>query len=276
MRVELHCHSTHSDGSLTAQELARRARARDVELFCLTDHDCVDGYEATAAELQGCAVLRGLELSCVDHERSIHLLIYGARDRAGLDELSARLAQVRIDRRARLHAIVARLASLGHELDAEALDRQIHGRVPGRPDVARALLERGIVSSIREAFDRFLHDGGPADVPLARISLEEGLALGRACGARMALAHPHTLRSFALVDDLFRRFKDAGLEGLEVYYGRYSRAERMSWLRLANDRELVVTGGSDFHGDAIPEVTRPVIDMPEVFAAPLREWLEVA
>ncbi|MCA9716461.1 MAG: PHP domain-containing protein [Myxococcales bacterium] len=276
MLVELHCHSTHSDGSLSARELAARARARDVELFCLTDHDCVDGYEVTARELEGRAVLRGLELSCVDHGRSIHLLIYGVGDGAGLRALSERLARVMIDRRWRLHAIVERLATLGFSLDAEALDRQIHGRVPGRPDVARALLERGFVSSIREAFDRFLHDGGPADVPLARITLAEGLELGRACGARMSLAHPHTLRNPALVDDLFQRFKEAGLEGLEAYYGRYARVERLTWLRLAEDRGLIVTGGSDFHGDAIPEVTRPVIDMPEEFAAPLRDWLAVA
>jgi predicted metal-dependent phosphoesterase TrpH len=275
MRVELHCHSTCSDGSHAPARVAELARARDVALFCLTDHDTFAGYEESVRVLPGRAVLCGLELSCTAAERTIHLLVYGIEPGPGRDALSSRLDRVVIARRDRLRAIVARLQTLGITLDAASLVKRTHGRVAGRPDVARALLEAGVVSSMREAFDRFLRDGGPADVPFERLSLAEGLALGRACGARMSLAHPHTLRSFALVDELFRRYKDEGLEGIEAHYGRYARAERRGWVRLAEDRELVITGGSDFHGDAMPRVTRPVIDMPAPEAARLCDWLGV-
>src|SRR5690606_20184714 len=176
----------------------------------------------------------------------------------------------------RLRAIVDRLADLGVRLDAAAILEQARDHTPGRPDVARALVAAGVVTSMREAFDRFLRDGGPADVPIARVSLEEGLALGRACGAKMSLAHPHTLRAFPLVADLFRRLRGAGLEGIEAHYGRYGQAERLQWTRLAEALDLVITGGSDFHGDAMPEVARPVIAMPTPLARRLTAWLEVA
>lgn len=276
MRVDLHCHSTHSDGSLPAVEVAARAQAGGVELFALTDHDTLAGYAATRDALPGVPVLRAVELSCSVASRTVHLLMYGVEEGPGLVALEQRLAEVQGDRQARLRSIVDRLATLGIRLDADAILREAAGRTPGRPDVARALVASKAVRSMREAFDRYLHDNGPADVSFARVTLAEGLALGLAASARMSLAHPHTLRSPALVGDVVRRHKSAGLTGLEAYYGRYARADREVWLRLAEAHGLVVTGGSDFHGDAIPEVLRPVIDLPEPHAARLRDWLGVS
>jgi predicted metal-dependent phosphoesterase TrpH len=276
MRVDLHCHSTHSDGSLPAAEVAARAAAAGVELFALTDHDTLAGYAATREALPpGVPVLRAVELSCKAEGRTIHLLMYGVADGPGLAALEERLASVQDDRQVRLRAIVERLGALGIRLDADAILREAAGRTPGRPDVARALKAAGAVRSLREAFDRYLHDNGPADVAFARVTLAEGLALGRAAAARMSLAHPHTLRSPALVAEVYRRHQSDGLEGIEAYYGRYPNAEREVWLRLAQAHGLVVTGGSDFHGDSMPEVTRPVIELPEPHAARLREWLGV-
>lgn len=275
MRVDLHCHSTCSDGSLSPAALAAEARAEGVELFCLTDHDSVAGYEATAAELTGAKVLRGVELSCRHANRTVHLLLYGIADGPGHEALQRRLAGILEDRRRRLRAIVERLAELGIRLDADAILIGTHGHTPGRPDVARALVERGHVRSPREAFERYLHDGGPADVALDRVTLEEGLALGREAGAKMSLAHPHALRSHQLVGEIVQRFRGEGLEGIEAFYGRYGANERELWLRLARRHDLVVTGGSDFHGDAVPEIKRPGIELPEPFAARLRAWLGV-
>jgi predicted metal-dependent phosphoesterase TrpH len=273
MRLELHCHSTHSDGSLAAAEVAARAGKQGVELFCLTDHDTLDGYEATAAALPGVTVLRGLELSCKHDGRTIHLLMYGVKPAAGT--LEERLVGVLEDRRTRLRAIVDRLAELGIHLDGDQILRETAGRTAGRPDVARALVAAKAVRSMREAFERYLHDNGPADVAFARISLAEGLEMGRAAGARMSLAHPHTLRSAALVADLYRRHRADGLEGIEALYGRYAHAEREVWLRMAKQMGLVVTGGSDFHGEAMPDVHQPGIELYEPHAARLRDWLEV-
>lgn len=275
MRIDLHCHSTHSDGSLAAAEVAARAGKQGVELFCLTDHDSLDGYPATAAALPGVTVLRGLELSCKHDGKTIHLLMYGVKQGPGADALAQRLVGVLDDRRSRLRAIVDRLAELGIHLDGDQILRETAGRTTGRPDVARALVAAKAVRSMREAFERYLHDNGPADVAFARISLAEGLELGRAAGARMSLAHPHTLRSAALVADLYRRHRSEGLEGIEALYGRYAHAEREVWLRMAKQMALVVTGGSDFHGEAMPEVTQPGIEMHEPHATRLRAWLEV-
>lgn len=280
MRLELHCHSTCSDGSEPPQRVAELAAQRDALLFCLTDHDTFAGYEATRDVLDRatggrCRVLRGLELSCREYDRTIHLLLYGLTEGPGLDALSARLDRIGDDRRDRIRRICARLQKVGVTLDPEPILVAAHGRVPGRPDVAKALVAAGICTSPREAFDRFLKDGGPGDAPIERIGVGEGLALARAAGARVSLAHPHTLGQPALVRDLYRRFRDEGLEGIEAFYGRYSRPETKAWLAVAGQYDLVPTGGSDFHGTLVPDVTRPVIDLADDRAYRICEWLGV-
>ena len=278
MRVELNCHSTFSDGSFPAAEVAARAARTKVELFCLTDHDTAAGYDACHEVLapQGCTVLRGLELSCREGGRNVHVLLYGLVEGPGLDRLRTRLDQIHGERSARLVAICGRLARLGIHLDADALLSRTHGRTPGRPDVARALVVAGVCKTPQDAFTRFLRDGGPADVPLERLSVADGLALGLAAGGKASLAHPHTYGEFAHVRGLLRDHRELGLEGLEVYYGTYARAESERWLRLAHELDLVATGGSDFHGEMNPAVTQPGVILPKAVAARLCAWLGVA
>lgn len=272
VRLELHCHSTCSDGSLAPEGIAARAGEFGVELFCLTDHDTMAGCARTAEALPGVRVLRGLELSCKHEGRTIHLLMWGVGSGPGLAALEQCLVEQHRLRRARIVAICERLATIGITLDPEPILAGAAGRIPGRPDVALALVAAGICSSRRDAFDRYLSDEGPANVPVPGISLEQGLALGRACGARMALAHPHTLDHFALVKLLFQQFRDAGLEGIEAYYATVSPARAEGWLRLARELDLVVTAGSDFHGE-LGEAKRPGIELPKPHVARLREWL---
>lgn len=277
LRLELHCHSVCSDGSLPPAQVAAMAGQQGVRLFCLTDHDTWAGYEATVQAAAGrFTVLRGLELSCREYDRTIHLLLYGLQPGPGLDVLDARLDRITLDRRDRIRRICLRLAKLGVQLDSAPILAAAEGRVPGRPDVALALVAAGVCTSPREAFDRFLKDGGPADVPIERLGVAEGLALARGAGARVSLAHPHTLRQPALVRDLFVRFRDQGLEGIEAFYGRYGRAESDAWLRLVRELDLVPTGGSDFHGDLIPDITRPGIELAQPHAERLLEWLGVS
>ncbi len=253
------------------------AATRDVALFCLTDHDTWAGYEATAEVLgDRCHVLRGMELSCREYDRTIHLLVYGLQPGPGLEALQARIDRIGDDRRDRIVRICTRLAGLGFALDPAPILAAAEGRVPGRPDVARALVGAGICSSPREAFDRFLHDGGPADAPIEPLGVGEALTLVRAAAGRVSLAHPHTLGHRSLVRDLFIRFRDHGLEGIEALYGRYSRPERGGWLRLADELSLVATAGSDFHGEMVPDVSRPVVDLEPPYVEPLLQWLDVA
>lgn len=245
-----------------------------VSLFCLTDHDTMAGHEATVRTIDGrCTVLRGMELSCREYRRSIHLLCYGIQPGPGLDALQVRLDRIAADRRDRIRRICAKLAVVGIHLDPAPILVAAEGRVAGRPDVARALVAAGICTSHREAFDRFLKDGGPADAPIERLGVDEGLALARRAGARVSLAHPHSLGERALVRDLFVRFQAAGLEGIEVFYGRYGVAESRGWLELAERMGLVPTGGSDFHGDLTPDISRPGIELAEPHAQRILGWL---
>lgn len=259
---------------MSPEGVAALAAKRGLELFCLTDHDTMAGHAVTETILGGqCTVLRGMELSCREYERTVHLLVYGLQPGPGLERLQERLDRIAEDRRDRIVRICARLAKLGVRLDPAPILVAAEGRVAGRPDVARALVAARICTSAREAFDRFLKDGGPADAPIERLGVGDALALALAAGGRVSLAHPHTLGHPALVRELFVRFRAAGLEGIEAFYGRYARAQSQSWLGLARELELVPTGGSDFHGDLVPDVTRPGIEFPPAHAQRLLAWL---
>jgi len=274
VRVELHCHSTCSDGSFAPEEVAKRAAASGVELFCLTDHDTTQGCDAAAAVLPtGVASLPSLELSTKHHGKTVHLLMYGLFDEVGRAALETTLLEIRRKRVERVAEICERFRAIGVvDLEPEDILARAHG-TPGRPHVAAAVVDAGAATSVREVFDRWLHDGGPAYVDIDRFTLAEGVAVGVRAGARMSIAHPHTLRSWDVVKEVYRELRDAGLEGLEAYYGKYGPAQREPWLRLAEELDLVVTGGSDFHGTVTPDVAGPVIDLPEPHAERLRAWL---
>ncbi|MEM9490771.1 MAG: PHP domain-containing protein [Myxococcota bacterium] len=270
MRIELHCHSIHSDGSERPENVAARAARRGVELFCLTDHDSCGGYSATVGMCP--VVLRGLELSCSAHDRSVHILCYdAARDDGRWSRLEDRLVELREARKKRLHAIAEKLAQLGVPIDIDPIIAASGGRSVGRPDLAQALVDQGRVATLDEAYRRYLGDGGAAYVGLSRLTVAEGLVLGRDAGAVMALAHPHTLGDLATT--LVRRHRADGLDGLECYYGMYNSRQRRRWLNLANNLDMTITGGSDFHGDSTPQIAEPGIDLPDRYDDQLRAWL---
>lgn len=266
MRFELHCHSTCSDGTESPAQVGARAAERGVEVFALTDHDTCDGW--AAAVVAGARTIRGVEMSCDDNGRTIHVLAY---DRGGdWAPLQARLDGVRTARINRLRVMAARLEHRGIRIDVEALIAQAGSRAVGRPDLARAMVAAGAATSMRDAFSRHLYDGGPVDVPNAALPLVEALALGRAAGAALALAHPH------LYDDrgvqLLRAYRDDGLTGVEAFHGMYDARERGRWITLADQLGIVCTGGSDWHGpdDAM---VQPGVDLPPERSDALLRWL---
>jgi predicted metal-dependent phosphoesterase TrpH len=268
VRVDLHCHSTCSDGTDGPEIVGALARDRAVELFALTDHDTCAGSAAAATARGPGVVLRGVEISCHDGKHTIHVLAY---DTGGpWHELEARLDEMREARRRRIRVIAAKLAQRGVHLDVDPLLAAAGTRSVGRPDVARAMVEQGIVASMNEAFDRWLHDGGPGDAGGHRLELADALALGRAVGARMALAHPHQVGDRAA--GLLRRHKADGLSGIEVFYGPYDVAQRGRWLKVADQLGLVCTGGSDRHTAADRELG---VELPDERVGPLRDWLGV-
>jgi predicted metal-dependent phosphoesterase TrpH len=252
VRVDLHCHSTWSDG--TEPPGAVRARAGELAAFALTDHDTCAGCDATGAR---CAV----ELSCDHDGRTIHVLAYD-RGCTGWADLEAQLDRQQEARKNRLRVMAAKLAMRGIRIDVEpllALQRSV-----GRPDLARAMVAGGWASSVRDAFARHLYDGGPIDVPHRGLSLVDALALGRAANAAMSLAHPH------LYDpSLLRRYRAEGLTGVEAFYRAYDPTERARWIDLADQLGLVCTGGSDAHGPDDPLG----VDVPDDRGDALLAWL---
>lgn len=266
----MHCHSTASDGADAPAAVGRQAAAEGLALFCLTDHDTCAGWEdAAAAYGSSGAALCGVEVSASDAGRTVHLLLYGGASPA----LGERLADQARARRSRMREMLARLSARGVAVSLADVEAEAQGAVLGRPHLARALVRGGHVSSVSEAFDRWLADGGAADVPLARLTVEDTLELAREIGARVSLAHPHT-HGPVRAGDLLRRFRAAGLEGLEAWYGDYGPREREDWLAMARDLGAVVTAGSDYHG--LPEMARMGIELPDPHASRLLAWLGLA
>jgi len=263
MRIELHCHSTASDGTEAPERVASRATARGVELFALTDHDT-----CTEIAVAGARVHRAVELTCDEPEtgRTIHVLAYD-RGAPTWSELVARLGSLIDARRNRLRVMAARLGQRGIRIDVEPLLARSTGRSVGRPDLARLMVEAGAATSLKDAFARHLYDGGPVDVPHHALALPDALELGRAAGAALSLAHPHLYDQLGVA--LLRRHRGDGLSGVEAYYGAYDPRERARWIELADELGLVCTAGSDSHG---PDDAHGV-DVPANRAARLVEWL---
>src|SRR5439155_13054251 len=196
------------------------------------------------------------------------------RGGAGWTDLEARLVTLAEARRNRLRVMAARLAQRGIRVDVEPLiaAAATSGRSVGRPDLARAMVAAGAASSLKDAFARHLFDGGPVDVPHHALALPDALALGRAAGAAMSLAHPHVYDHLSA--KLVRRYQRDGLTGIEALYGSYDPRERTQWLALADELGLVCTAGSDWHGPA--DATSPLgVDVAGERAERLCEWLAV-
>jgi predicted metal-dependent phosphoesterase TrpH len=268
--VELHCHSTCSDGSLSPEAVGKKACERGVDLFALTDHDTTAGSEVASAAYGG-RKLRAVELSCHYHGRPVHLLVFDTSPNAeAWAAMEKCLASVAGSRAARLRQMGERLQKLGVPVDVEAVIENAGTRTVGRPDLAQALLAAGWVTSLADAYSRFLHDHGPAMVPLTQLSVADALACAEHAGACVSLAHPHTV---ARATELILEFAGRGLGAIEAFYGGYDEVARKPWLDLAEAKQLAVTGGSDYHGAATPKVTELGVELPTPWSDRLLSWL---
>lgn len=251
MRIDLHTHSTVSDGTDTPTELVRKAVDAHLDVVALTDHDTFDGLDEAVAEGErvGIEVVRGMELSCSRDGHSVHLLAYGT-DPAD-DDLAAEMARVRGGRSGRLAGVVAKLAELGVPVTEEAVMAEV-GDSPsvGRPHIADAMIKAGHVRDRDEAFERFLADGGPAHVPRYAIELERGIDLVHAAGGVAIIGHPwgrgreHVLPASALN----ALVTEHGLDGVEVDHQDHDAETRAALRTLAEELGLLATGSSDYHG----------------------------
>ena len=253
MIIDLHTHSTASDGTETPAELVRSAAAAGLEVVALTDHDTTRGWaEAAEAAPSGLTLLPGAEISCVQDGVSLHLLAYLFDP--GHAELAEEMAAALDDRVPRAKAIVAKLADGGYPITWEALLEQVpDGATVGRPHIADTLVALGVVTDRTEAFDTLLHDGSEFFVGHYYVDALRAIGLVREAGGVPVFAHPAAVkRGTTVTDDGIRAMAAAGLAGLEVDH-RDNPPEARSHLRgLAADLGLLVTGASDYHGTGKP------------------------
>jgi len=255
MVIDLHTHSTASDGVLTPSDLVALAARAGVGAIALTDHDTVAGVgEARdAGERAGVRVVAGIELSARHDGRAVHVLGYFVDP--ARETFLKRLDEMQAERLDRIHRMVARLNELGYELAVDDVLAQARGAVVARPHVARALVARGHVRTLGEAFSpELIADGGRADVPRQQLTPREAVALIGSAGGVAVIAHAglthHLGTHNPLPDELVRELRDNGLAGLEVDHPDHPPLVRDRLRALAESLGLVATGGSDFHGES--------------------------
>jgi predicted metal-dependent phosphoesterase TrpH len=243
--VDLHTHSTASDGTLPPERVVEAAKRCNLAAFALTDHDSVAGVPAArvAADRLGIRVVAGCELSAFQDDHEVHLL---ALHLTRLEALEQRLEQLRALRYERAQKICEKLNALGVAITLDEVLRQSNGGAVGRPHVARALMARGAVQDFKDAFTRYLGSGGSAFVPKARVSIEDAIEIAHDAGGLAIWAHPGEGGRRERLEPLV----NAGLDGLEVRHPSHSAEDVKRLQALAEFFGLVVSGGSDWHGAA--------------------------
>lgn len=258
--IDLHIHSTASDGTCTPAELIRLATDIGLQAIAITDHDTLDGTcsaqeGAIPAQLR---ILSGVELSAAPPSGfpmggSLHILGYG------LDPdclaLKQALAELRAARDQRIPKIIERLNHIGIAISLPQVMDQVGFGSPGRPHIARVLIDMGVATDINDAFDRYLAKGQPAYVDKYRIECRRALELIHLAGGVPVLAHPYLVPGgHTAVTTLVARLHAMGLMGIEVYYPHHTCEDVACYLDLAQRFELLVTGGTDFHGQVTPNI----------------------
>ena len=251
MLIDLHTHSNRSDGTESPSELVRRAHTERIDVLGLTDHDTTEGWDEAvdAAESAGLRLVRGIEVSCVFAGYGVHLLAY--LPDPTYPPLARELQRVLDGRNSRLPATLERLRALGIDIDVHDV-RRVAGETAamGRPHVADALVELGVVRDRNEAFNTYLGPQGPAYVHRYAADLEDMIGTVADAGGVTVLAHPWASRHdhSALDAEGIAGLRDVGLSGLEVDHEDHDRATREALRAVARDLGLVVTGSSDYHG----------------------------
>jgi predicted metal-dependent phosphoesterase TrpH len=244
MHADLHLHTNFSDGTYTPEELAGHAARCRFKAVALTDHDTMEGCERMAAACRehGIEFVPATELTAEHDGHELHMLGYFLDSKNA--RLQSELAKFQQVRQQRIHEMVARLNGLDLPIKAEAVFALANCRSPGRPHVARTLVQGGWCSSLDEAFERFLRKGKPAWVPKFKMSALDAIELIHQAGGLAVMAHPGLNHNDSLIPDLV----EAGMDGLECFHTKHSTALTQRYLEIADRFHLLVTGGSDCHG----------------------------
>lgn len=255
LRIDLHAHSTASDGTDSPADLVAAAAAAGVDVLALTDHDTTGGWDAAAAALPaGMRLVRGAEFSCVsptgraDRPVSVHLLGY-LFDPAH-EAIVTEQTRLRAERVQRLHRMTENMAADGYPVDVDTVFSYLpDGASAGRPHLARALVQAGVVGSVNEAFAKLLYTGSPYYVPKSDTPVATAVEMVRAAGGVAVFAHPLARRRGRVVEpSVIAELAAAGLGGVEVDHPDHAPEDRALLRGLAGDLGLVATGSSDYHG----------------------------
>jgi 3',5'-nucleoside bisphosphate phosphatase len=274
--IDLHTHTTFSDGTSTPTELLEEAAELGLSAIAVTDHDTVDGLpEALAAgERLGVRVVPGVEINCEHEQVTLDVLGYFLAG-APNEELEQELAELRHYRDQRNARILVRLAELGYPIGTDDLAEAAGGGAVGRPHIGEAMVRLGYADSVSDAFKRFLKRGAPAYVDRRRLALGHAIRLLRASGGLPVIAHPGIIRTDAAgLEHIVREAARAGLTGIEVLYPLHDEATVARCAGLAERYALAPTGGSDYHGRVKPDIRLGVAASGEPVPDELLEGLD--
>ncbi len=278
--VDLHSHTTASDGDHTPSQLVQLAVQSGLGALAVTDHDTLGGLaEAMHAGEAACLeIVPGIELSATIDRGQCHIL--GLLIDPAAPCLVVRLQELQQARRDRNDALIARLNALGISITLQDVARFAGRDLVARPHFAQALVEKGVVQGYQEAFDRYLAEGAAASVPKEKLTPRECISLIHEAGGVAVLAHPNNLKRNAVeTEEYILRMKNEGLDGIEARYSMHTPEDTERYLKLAQRHEMITSGGSDFHGPSV----RPAVHLGQVVqgkAAPpevlsdLKAWKE--
>lgn len=276
--IDLHIHSNASDGTFTPAEIVRHAVSINLEAIALTDHDTISGLDEflQTAATENITAIPGVEISSLFSGREIHILGYFIDYHN--PALLAFLDHIRAGRNSRNEDIIRRLQSLGYEITLEEVTARAGGESIGRPHVASLLIEKGYFKDSQQAFERCLKRGAPAFCPRKLPHPEEAIRIIHQAGGIAVWAHPVYRNKFARshVRGMLRKMKPLGLDGVEGFYPGYTPVQHQMLLELAAISDLVVSGGTDFHGGNIPSIAMGSGDgnfsVPAECLAAMREY----
>jgi len=247
MCVDMHTHTTASDGILSPTALVEQASRQGLTGIAITDHDTLEGVQEGTRQAAACHILfvPGIELSCQWQDRELHILGYWPDTNS--EELMESLKTLQKAREIRASKIIAKLNQSGRTITEKRVRQLSRGGSMGRPHIAMALVEKGYASSIQDAFYSYLNTGGSAYVPRYKVSPIEAISLICRAGGVPVFAHPIT----ASADVLLPELREAGLRGIEVYHPHHNANTERYYAALAESYGLLATGGSDFHNEGL-------------------------